>query len=134
MPPYALRHVFGTRQARNGTTQAILAQIMGHSNLQTTARYVVNCDDAHIAAVDSMSSSLMAAIRKAGDGRELANSLTDKVSTQGFTPAKEAGQTVACTGPRHCPVAAEKRRKVATKVATEDSGRTRTDDGKVASR
>jgi integrase len=138
MPPYALRHVFGTRQARNGTNQAILAQIMGHSNLQTTARYVVNCDDAHIDAVDSMSSSLMAAIRKAGDGQEpvAAPALQPMHygSTQEVTTAKETGQTSACTGAKHCPVAAEKRRKVATKVATEDSGRMMADDGKAITR
>jgi integrase len=59
MPPYALRHVFGTRQASNGTNQAILAQLMGHSNLQTTARYVVNCDEAHLKAVDDMAKQII---------------------------------------------------------------------------
>lgn len=54
MPPYALRHVFGTLQASNGTNQTILAQLMGHSNLQTTARYVVHCDEAHVGAVDAV--------------------------------------------------------------------------------
>ena len=63
MPPYALRHVFGTRQAGNGTNQAILAQLMGHSNLQTTARYVVNCDEAHLKAVDSLAESVMSIVK-----------------------------------------------------------------------
>ena len=65
MPPYALRHVFGTRQASNGTNQAILAQLMGHSNLQTATRYVVNCDEAHIKAVDEMARRIMPIIQKA---------------------------------------------------------------------
>lgn len=65
MPPCALRHVFGTRQASNGTNQAILAQLMGHSNLQTTARYVVNCDAAHLKAMDEMSRRMMPLVERA---------------------------------------------------------------------
>jgi integrase len=53
-PPYAWRHFFGTMQGANGTNMAVLAQIMGHSNLQTTARYVANNDEAHIKAVSIM--------------------------------------------------------------------------------
>ena len=30
-----------------------------NSNLQTTARYVVNCDEAHLKAVDSLAESVM---------------------------------------------------------------------------
>ena len=66
MPPYALRHVFGTRQAGNGTNQAILAQLMGHSNLQTTARYVVNCDEAHLKAMDAVARDVMESIGENG--------------------------------------------------------------------
>lgn len=65
MPPYALRHVFGTRQGRNGTNQAILAQLMGHSNLQTSMRYIMNCDPAHTNAVDMMESRMMPIVEKA---------------------------------------------------------------------
>lgn len=65
MPPYALRHVFGTRQGNNGTNQAIISQLMGHSNLQTAARYMVNCDPAHLGAVDRMAERIMPVIRKA---------------------------------------------------------------------
>jgi site-specific recombinase XerD len=73
MPPYALRHVFGTRQAGNGTNQAILAQLMGHSNLQTTARYVVNCDEAHQKAVDMLAGQVMEAVRgrDGGEGKRV---------------------------------------------------------------
>lgn len=65
MPPYALRHVFGTRQGRNGTNQAILAQLMGHSNIQTAARYIINCDPAHTNAVNAMAKMIMPIVEKA---------------------------------------------------------------------
>ncbi len=68
MPPYALRHVFGTRQGRNGTNQAILAQLMGHSNIQTTARYIINCDPAHTNAVNAMAKMIMPIVEKARGG------------------------------------------------------------------
>ena len=38
---------------------------VGHSNLQTAARYVVNCDEAHIKAVDEMARRIMPIIQKA---------------------------------------------------------------------
>jgi hypothetical protein len=47
MPPYALRHVFGTRQGRNGTNQAIL------------------CDPAHTNAVNAMAKMIMPIVEKA---------------------------------------------------------------------
>ena len=53
-PPYAWRHFFGTMQAASGTNLAILAQVMGHTNLQTTNRYIANNDEAHIKAVAVM--------------------------------------------------------------------------------
>jgi len=65
MPPYALRHVFGTRQGRNGTNQAIIAQLMGHSNIQTTSRYMINGDPAHTNAVDAMAGQMMPIVLKA---------------------------------------------------------------------
>lgn len=65
MPPYALRHMFGTRHGRNGTNQGVLAQLMGHSNIQTSMRYIINCDPAHTNAVDAMASQIMPIIQKA---------------------------------------------------------------------
>jgi integrase len=53
-PPYALRHAFGSQLAANGTNQAILAQLIGHTNLQTTARYVAHSDKAHREAAEIM--------------------------------------------------------------------------------
>jgi integrase len=65
--PYGLRHTFGTVQAASGTNQSILAQLMGHSHLQTTDRYVANVDDAHEQAVQAMEDNLMKVIG-GGDG------------------------------------------------------------------
>ncbi len=38
--PYALRHYIGTKQAGLGLNQAMLAQVMGHTTVATTMRYV----------------------------------------------------------------------------------------------
>lgn len=46
-PPYAWRHFYGTMQGANETNQAVIAQLMGHTNLQTTARYIANNSSAH---------------------------------------------------------------------------------------
>lgn len=53
-PPYGLRHTFGTREGANGTNQAVLAQLMGHSRLETTSRYIANVDEAHRKAMDAI--------------------------------------------------------------------------------
>lgn len=52
--PYSLRHTFGTKQGHCKTNQAVLAQVMGHSSLQTTARYMDNIAESHIQAVDDL--------------------------------------------------------------------------------
>ena len=53
-PPYAWRHFYGTMQGANETNQAVIAQLMGHTNLQTTARYIANNSEAHIKAASIM--------------------------------------------------------------------------------
>ncbi|MCX7008754.1 MAG: site-specific integrase [Kiritimatiellaeota bacterium] len=53
-PPYALRHFFGTTQASGGTNLAIIAQLMGHSQIQTTTRYIAN-----VAVVHQQAAALM---------------------------------------------------------------------------
>ena len=56
--PYSLRHTFGTFEAGARTNQSILAQLMGHSNVHTTDRYVANVDAAHVSAVAAMEGCL----------------------------------------------------------------------------
>ena len=57
-PPYALRHYFGTKRAAAGLNQTILAQIMGHTKLQTTSRYIAAVPEYHQKAVDAMERDL----------------------------------------------------------------------------
>ena len=63
-PTYALRHVFGVKQGILKTNQAVIAGLMGHSNLKTTTRYMINVDAASCTAVvelDNHMSRLLAA-------------------------------------------------------------------------
>lgn len=57
-PPYALRHYFGTKRAGEGLNQAVLAQLMGHTTIVTTTRYVAKVPDYHQKAVDAMEADL----------------------------------------------------------------------------
>ncbi len=57
-PPYALRHYFGTKRAAAGLNQTVLAQIMGHTKLQTTSRYIAPVPDYHQKAVEAMEKDL----------------------------------------------------------------------------
>jgi len=56
--PYALRHYFGTKQAGEGLNQGILAQLMGHTTIVTTSRYIARVPDYHQKAVDRLQESL----------------------------------------------------------------------------
>lgn len=53
-PPYAWRHFFGTMQGANGTNLAVISQLMGHSTIQMSCRYISNSDEAHLKAVAMM--------------------------------------------------------------------------------
>ena len=57
--------MFGTRPGRNGTNHAIMARLIGHSNIQTTARYIMNYDPAHTNAVNAMAKMIMPIVEKA---------------------------------------------------------------------
>ncbi|MCX7008753.1 MAG: site-specific integrase [Kiritimatiellaeota bacterium] len=61
--PYALRHYFGTIQGASGTNLALIAQMMGHSNIQTTTRYIANVDVAHQRAAGKMEESVLELMR-----------------------------------------------------------------------
>ena len=53
--PYALRHTFGSAEAEADVNQAVLAQIMGHTQLRTTARYINHNAEHHRKAVGAIS-------------------------------------------------------------------------------
>ena len=65
--PYALRHYFGTIQGASGTNLALIAQIMGHSNIQTTTRYIANNDPAHQRAATVMETSVLELLKPQND-------------------------------------------------------------------
>jgi len=58
--PYALRHYFGTKRAGEGLNQAILAQVMGHTTIVTTTRYVAKVPKYQQEAMNAMASDLAA--------------------------------------------------------------------------
>jgi integrase len=49
-----LRHTFGTRLAEAGCSEATIADLMGHSDPQTTRRYTHATDRAKRAAVEAV--------------------------------------------------------------------------------
>ena len=56
--PYALRHYFGTKQAGSGLNQTILAQVMGHTTVITTMRYVDEVPEYQQKAMDAMAKDM----------------------------------------------------------------------------
>jgi integrase len=59
-PPYGLRHTFGTDEGASNVNQSVLAQLMGHSRLQTTDRYIANVDEAHKKAIAAIGKRISA--------------------------------------------------------------------------
>ena len=51
--PYALRHFFGTKIAQ-ATGLCTVAQLLGHSQIQTSMRYIANNEPAHVKAMEDM--------------------------------------------------------------------------------
>ena len=49
--PYSMRHTFGSLQAEANINQTSISQIMGHSTIRTTSRYIANNADHHKNAV-----------------------------------------------------------------------------------
>ncbi len=54
--PYDLRHWFGTAQAASSTNQSIIRQLMGHTKITTTDRYIHPVDTAHQEAMSKIAS------------------------------------------------------------------------------
>ena len=59
-PPYALRHTFGSMEAEANINQTSLSQIMGHTTIRTTSRYISNNYDHHRKAVSAIESRVAA--------------------------------------------------------------------------
>jgi integrase len=57
-PPYALRHTFGSMEAEANVNQTVIAQMMGHSQIRTTARYISNNAEHHRVAVGAVGSRI----------------------------------------------------------------------------
>ena len=53
-PPYALRHTFATNLAGDNTNMTIIGQLMGHSTLRTTQRYIANNFEYQQTAMDRL--------------------------------------------------------------------------------
>ena len=62
--PYALRHTFGSLEAEANVNQAVIGQVMGHTLLQTTTRYIANNYQHHKMAVGAISGRITSAMNK----------------------------------------------------------------------
>ena len=56
--------MIGTKQAGLGLNQAILAQVMGHTTVVTTMRYVAKVPDYQQKAMEAMQAGLAAVLRQ----------------------------------------------------------------------
>jgi len=63
-PPYALRHTFGSMEAEANINQTSLSQLMGHTTIRTTARYISNNYDHHRNAVAAIEGRVSAFFQK----------------------------------------------------------------------
>ncbi len=57
-PPYALRHTFGSMEAEANVNQTVIAQVMGHTQLRTTARYIAHNEEHHRKAIGYISARI----------------------------------------------------------------------------
>lgn len=61
--PYALRHTFGSLEAEANVNQAVIGQVMGHTQLRTTTRYIANNYEHHKSAVGAISGRIVSALK-----------------------------------------------------------------------
>ena len=66
-PPYALRHTFGSLEAEADVNQTVLAQMMGHSQLRTTARYIANNAEHHRKAMAAITGRIQKITKRSKD-------------------------------------------------------------------
>ena len=67
--PYCCRHSFGTALGANGVNLAVISQLMGHSDIHTTTRYIANNDEAHVNAVAVLDKIIPPAPQKTETGK-----------------------------------------------------------------
>ena len=65
-PPYALRHTFGSMEAEANVNQTVIAQMMGHTQLRTTSRYIANNAEHHRVAIGAVGSRVATLSREGG--------------------------------------------------------------------
>lgn len=65
LPPYALRHFFGTMHGVNGTNMDTLAKLMGHTNIQMTTRYMANILEYQRKPMEQYATTVLDMIKKA---------------------------------------------------------------------
>jgi len=68
--PYCCRHSFGTALGANGVNLAVISQLMGHSDIHMTTRYIANNDMAHVNAVAVMDKIIPPAPQKTETGKD----------------------------------------------------------------
>lgn len=71
LPPYALRHSFASVQAMDGTNQKCLADLLGHTTIRTTSRYVSTDEKYLQTAAENMDRHLSGLMREAVGNTEL---------------------------------------------------------------
>jgi hypothetical protein len=79
--PYTLRHTYGTRHSQVGTELPVLAELMGHSEIQTTMIYV------HAARKQKIEA--MARLQAYVEAARKAKQLQDKKGAESWKPPED---------------------------------------------
>jgi len=77
---YGLRHTFGTLLGACKTNQAVIAQLMGHTSITTTTRYMANNTEAHQDAVNALEKNLESILSLAPSDAETPLKLSPELS------------------------------------------------------
>ena len=83
-PPYALRHKFASMHAEDGANIVTIGQLMGHTNMRTTARYITATAAHHRLLVEKTASHVLSLLPKAGeaeDEQKVASKVASKLLT-----------------------------------------------------
>jgi len=75
LPPYSMRHTFGSLLAEANINQQTIATLMGHSQIRTTTRYQSTTERCHREAADALASRIF------GDSHDRKNECQEKRPT-----------------------------------------------------